>query len=166
MAVAVGDVAAHAGKASPDANLASDGAGVELAPEPALGLGDIAVPDGVEAGVVAAAGSVDDEGAGVLHADSVRRTATNAAAAGLCKVPSLALQPRSSPNVSSGRVCAAVVRRTSWSAARRSAFAEVSPTPAALDDDPDEWSLLEPMGLVLRVFPSQGSDGRRMLARG
>lgn len=167
MAVAVGDVGAHAGNASPDANVATDGAGLELALELAPGLGDVAVPVVGEAGAVAAPGSVDDEGAGVVHADSVRRTATSVAAAGLCKDPSLTVWPPSSPKtVSSSRVYAAVLRRPPWSASRRSAFAEVAPAPGAFDDDPNQRSFLEPMGLVLRVFPSQGGDGRRMVARG
>jgi hypothetical protein len=83
VAEAVGAVGAHAGNASPEANIATDGAGLGLAP----GLGGVAVPEVVEAGAVAAPGSVDEEGAGVVHADSVMRTATSAAAMGLCKVP-------------------------------------------------------------------------------
>ena len=94
VAEAVGAVGVHAGNSSPEANPATEAAGLGLAP----GLGGLAVPEGVEAGAVAPPGSVDDEGAGVVHADSVMRTATSAAAMGLCKVPSLALRPRSSSN--------------------------------------------------------------------
>ena len=81
VAEAFGAVGAHAGNAAPEANVATDGAALGMA----LGLGEPTVPDGLEAGAVAWPGPVDDEGDGLgVHADSVTRTPTSIAAAGLC----------------------------------------------------------------------------------
>ena len=116
MAEAGGVVGAHAGNASPDANVAIDGAGLDLAP----GLGELAAADGVEAEAVAAPGSVGEEGAGVVHADSARRTTTSVAAAGLCKGSLPDSPAKVEPEwTRQARACAAAVTRPSWSAARR-----------------------------------------------
>ena len=81
VAAAFGAAGTHAGNAAPEANVASDGEGLG----PALGLGEPAVPDWLEAGAVASPGPVDDEGDGLgVHADSPMRTAISIAAADLC----------------------------------------------------------------------------------
>jgi hypothetical protein len=82
VAEAIGAVGAHAGNASPEANVGADGAGVGLV----LGLEELPVTLGVNAGTVASPGPLEDEGARLeVHADNATRTATRIVATRFCK---------------------------------------------------------------------------------
>jgi hypothetical protein len=157
--VAFGAVGAHAGNAAPEANVATDGAGLWLG----LAVGELAGSDGFEAGAVGSPGPVDDEGDWLeVHADSATRTATSIAAADIC----LDVLPDSTIRAEPEGLIGPSMRRgrqpTVLPVSRPSVSAEVAPAPDPLDGDTDHRPILEAVALVLRIFPAQGSHRRRV----